>query len=129
MYQTAFDSPVTLVFIFPESKLWMTMTGLPVSASQTRIRHDIYSIDGRALSSTDENSLREFGASGIQAHEAHYAATKFIRFEGVPEHLPSLKAHLQLERHAGRVIYPAKRESGNSASFCKAEKRMSGSIP
>ncbi|KAF2690624.1 ISP domain-containing protein [Lentithecium fluviatile CBS 122367] len=121
-FQTSFAAPVTILFAFPGWHIWATMTALPVSALQTTIKCNIYSNDGNALTPTDETKFRDFFAARIMALEDHYAATKFIRFEGVPDQLPKLKAHLQLERRSGREIYPGKRESGNSESFCKAEK-------
>jgi len=121
--ETSVADPVATVFAFLGRNLWATMSALPVSALQTTIKCDVYSKDGTPLSANDQNAFRSLFASEVTAMEDHYAATKFIRFEGVPDQLPELRAHLQLERRAGREIWPAKREGGNSKSFCKAEKR------
>src|SRR5205807_1782288 len=121
--QTLLAASNTIIFAFPKSSTWATMTALPVSASVTTVKCDIFS-NGASLSFADEKTLRSYLASHIEALEHHYEATKFIRFEGTPEQLPLLKAHLRLERLAGQAIFPSKRTGGNSESFCKAEKRM-----
>jgi hypothetical protein len=115
-------APATLLFAFSTSPLWATFSGHPKSPSHTTIRCDVYSKDSTTLSAADEQALKDYFAIQIASLEDHYAGTKFIRFEGVPDQLSVLKEHLQHERHAGREIWPGKREGGNSESFCKAEK-------
>lgn len=121
---TFLADPTTVILVFPYSNIWATMTGLPVSASETTIRCDIFSRDGLSLPPATEEALKLYTASQAQALQHLYDVVKSIRPTEEPAQVSLLKEHLRLERLAGCEIFPGRREEGRSEGFCKAEKRM-----
>ncbi|KAF2183334.1 ISP domain-containing protein [Zopfia rhizophila CBS 207.26] len=116
--------PTTTLLSFPNSPLWATLTTLPNSATQCTVKCDIFSTANpdSSLNANVLDALEALFTSYIHSIEQKYAEMKNKRVSEEPEILPILKAHLKLERAAGREILVARREEGRSEGYCRAEK-------
>jgi hypothetical protein len=119
-------SPVTTVVAFSNTSLWALLTILPISASQSILKCDIYtSRQDDCLKIADEEALNRHCASLVDALEQRYTELELSSTNDLePVELPLLKEHLKRERLAGTQLLPGRREDGRSESFCRAEKGM-----
>lgn len=121
--QVVHIAPLTTIMVFPHSTIWAMLTVLPLSATQCNVHCNIYSSrENDTLPVADEEAIKIYFHSYIQALEERYNALKTGRPTEKPELLHTLKVHLKLERLEGREISPGRREDSRSESFCRAEK-------
>ncbi|KAF2117973.1 hypothetical protein BDV96DRAFT_685594 [Lophiotrema nucula] len=120
--KTLYLAPSTMLFAFPKANIWVSCTILPVSATQCTLKCDVFTMKTAIIEDADVEALKIFITTHIHALEQHFDELKDVRPTDEPSLLPYLKAHLKLERLAGREIFPGRKEEGRSESFCKAEK-------
>ncbi|PSN64140.1 ISP domain-containing protein [Corynespora cassiicola Philippines] len=113
--------PCSLIFVFPNSQIWGTLSALPLSADQCNVKCDLFSGVHQALEDSEVEVLKTFFGAEVHALEKGYDALRAAPPKPAPSIYNLIKAHLSLERVLGREIMPGKKE-GKSESFCKAEK-------
>jgi len=114
-------SPLTTVKTIAGTSLWLALTVLPVSASKSSVRCDVYSTRKISVREAYQNALSNNFQGWVRELECKYAKLKDEPLSDKPVFLPLLKAHLKLEQMSGGEILPGSRREGRSSECWRAE--------
>jgi len=114
-------SPLTTVKTIAGTSLWLALTVLPVSASKSSVRCDVYSARKISVIEAYQNALSNNFQGWVRELECKYAKLGDEPLSDKSVFLPLLKAHLKLEQMSGGEILPGSRREGRSSECWRAE--------
>ncbi|OCK80003.1 ISP domain-containing protein [Lepidopterella palustris CBS 459.81] len=114
-------SPLTTLKTIAKTPIWLSLTVFPISASQSSVRCDVYSKSSSTIKITLLTALEQDFLNWVNGLEQRYLELLSVPLSNEPAFLPLLKAHLRLEKMAGREILPGSRQEGRSSECWRAE--------